>query len=231
MLINYISEPFLGFSVETLDFLRKLKNNKYNNKIWFDKNRNVYESCLKQPMRVLVSALAGDLLKVNNRFNISNKSILRINRDVRFKKDKTPYRSNYALSFTFDRIKSPELPQFYMHIDADEFIFAAGQYSMETEKLKKIRRHIYTHYDGFRKIISEKKFTDNFGKIEGESLERIPKGFEQATDLKLQNLLKKKQFYVFRSFKPEVCLEPDLAELIIENVTVTSEFVMFLFDS
>ncbi|MCX6164328.1 MAG: DUF2461 family protein, partial [Ignavibacteriae bacterium] len=93
MLDNFIKEPFLGFSNESLEFLKKLENKKYNNKIWFDKNREKYETYVKLPMRALIDNLTGELYKIDPSIVVNYKSIFRINRDIRFSKDKTPYKS------------------------------------------------------------------------------------------------------------------------------------------
>ena len=84
MLDNLIKEPFLGFSKESLAFLKKLEDKKYNNKIWFDKNRNIYEDYIKLPIRALMDSLTGELYKIDSTIVVSYKSILRINRDIRF---------------------------------------------------------------------------------------------------------------------------------------------------
>ncbi len=228
-------EPFLGFSEDALNFLRKLKNPVYNNKKWFDKNRDIYEVYVKQPMRSLIDTLSGELRNIDENIVINHKSIFRINRDIRFSKDKTPYKFHYAASFCFGVIKKSDIPQFYFHFSPDEFIFAGGQYSNEPVRLKKIRNKIFDDYENFQDIITKKVFIKEYKKISGESLTRLPKEFEfrkkEITDKMLFNLLKMKQYYVEKTYKPSVIFDTGLVDLIKYHTKLMYEFVKFLNDS
>ncbi|MCE1165513.1 MAG: DUF2461 domain-containing protein [Bacteroidetes bacterium] len=230
MLEDFIKEPFLGFDRKSVDFLNKLRNKRYNNKTWFDANRDTYETHLKHPMRTLIDTLASELKKVDDTFFITYKSILRINRDIRFKADKTPYKTNYAAAFTYERQKTPDIPQYYFELSYNEFLFAAGQYSMEPDALKKIRRGIYGKYDEFNEIINDRKFRKNYGNVLGISLQKLPKEFSgKYLSPELEKFLKMKQFYVYRTFEPDVAFSPYLVDLIIEEVKTTHDFTKFLF--
>ncbi len=231
MLDTFISEPFLGFSEEALNFFSKLKINKYNNKKWFDAHRYVYEDEIKLPMRSLLDTITPDLKKYDQRIVVSYKSIFRINRDIRFKKDKTPYKSHYGASFTYDKIKTPEVPQFYFHISSDEFLFASGQYSTDTAMIKKMRNRICKEKDLFLSIINEKNFVKNFGQVNGDKLKKIPAEYKGKDTDGITEYLKMKQFYVYKSWKPVVALTGELTELIIDNIKITGEFNKFLYDS
>jgi uncharacterized protein (TIGR02453 family) len=233
MLDLLISEPFLGFNKESLDFLDKLKNKRYNNKEWFDKHRDVYEDYLKAPMRSLLDNLSSELKKIDDRIVVSPKSIFRINRDIRFKKDKTPYKTHYSAAITYDRIKTPELPLFYFHLSPDEFFFAAGQYSTDNNLINKLRRNIIRNEERFLSIIHKKDFVKIFGKVNGECLVNVPIEYRSDTSLgeEMKNLIKMKQMYVMKSYKPEVGLSDGLMDLIVKNISITNEFNKFLFDS
>lgn len=231
MLDNYFSEPFLGFSKESLEFFAKLKISKFNNKTWFDKNRNIYEDYIKLPMRSLLDTITPELKKYDSRIVVSYKSIFRINRDIRFKKDKTPYKNHYGASLTYDRIKTPEVPQFYFHLSSDEFLFAAGQYSTDNAIIKNIRNRIYKESDEFLSIVQDKIFKKYFGKVIGEKLANIPSEYRDKEIDGISEFLKMKQFYVFRTYKPEISFSGELADIIIENIKITGEFNKFLYDS
>ncbi|MFA5405283.1 MAG: DUF2461 domain-containing protein [Ignavibacteria bacterium] len=235
MLDSLIKEPFLGFSKGSLAFLKKLEDKKFNNKIWFDKNRDSYEKFVKLPMRMLIDDLAGDLYKIDSSIVVNYKSIFRINRDIRFSKDKTPYKTITSASFCFNTIKKPELPQFYFHLSPDEFLVAGGQYSMDTDKLKKIRIYIYENFDYFKKIISIKSFAKEYIQVSGEKLSNLPRGYDR---LKLESknnllieLMKMKQFYVCKTYNPEVALNPELVNLITYNFNLMYDFTKFLNDA
>lgn len=235
MFSEVFKEPFLGFTEETLKFLKKLKNPKYNNKAWFDSNREIYEVYVKQPMRSLIDALSGELRRIDCDLVINYKSIFRINRDIRFSKDKTPYKNHYAASFCFGVIKESDIPQFYFHFSPDEFLFAGGQYSTEPVKLKKIRKKIFNEFDAFTDIISQKDFVKEYKKIEGDALINMPKEYANINSIKsdklLQEFLKMKQYYVFKTYKPEVILDTGLVDLIKHHTNLSYEFVKFLNDA
>lgn len=233
MLGELIKEPFLGFQKESLIFLKNLSNDKNNNKVWFDKNRETYEIYLKKPMRDLVDTLAIEINKIDPDIVVNYKSIFRINRDIRFSKNKMPYKNLYSAAFAFGRIKSAEIPQFYFHFDPNEFIFASGQYSMDPDNLKKIRAAIYGKFKEYKSIITKKQFTNTYKEVSGESLTKFPKGYEnidiEKNDKLLISSLKMKQYYVFKSYEAGVVLNENLADLIIENIKITYDFNKFLY--
>lgn len=231
MLDTLISEPFLGFSRKALNFFSKLKNKKCNNKKWFDANRDVFEVEIKLPMRSLLDTLTPELKKFDERIVISYKSIFRINRDIRFKIDKTPYKSHYGASLTYDKIKTPEVPQFYFHISSDEFLFASGQYSSDTAMIKKMRKRIFQDKELFLSIINEKSFVNNFGQIKGTKLKNLPFEYRRMNTEGITEYLKMKQFYVFKTYSAETALSGDLTDIILENIKITGEFNKFLYDS
>jgi uncharacterized protein (TIGR02453 family) len=232
MLDELIKEPFLGFPKKALKFLKDLSIPSNNNKAWFDENRNSYEENLKKPMRDLIDTLAIEINKIDPDIVVNYKSIFRINRDVRFAKDKRPYKEIYAAAFAFDRIKAAEIPAFYFHFNAKEFLFASGQYSMDNDYLKKIRNHIFKNYNNYKAIITEKKFVKTFGNVSGESLIKLPKGYEglniEKEDPALIEILKMKQFYVYNNFKPDIVLKDDLPDVISEHIKISYDFNKFL---
>lgn len=232
MLNEFINEPFLGFNEKSVEFLGKLKNKKYNNKKWFDRNRETYELHVKQPMRLLVDSLVPELKNIDERIFISYKSIMRINRDIRFKKDKTPYKTVYAAAFTYDRLKSPEIPLFYIHLSSDEFLFAAGQYSTDNGIIKKIRNHIFRDFDDFMSIVTDDDLARDFGSVHGESLQRLPREYAGLTLYgEKEKYLKMKQFYVEKYFRPDIAFDPDLTDVVAQCVRSTNNLNKFLYES
>jgi uncharacterized protein (TIGR02453 family) len=235
MLDNLIKEPFLGFTKESIAFLKKLENKKYNNKIWFDKNRDLYENHIKLHMRALIDNLAVEIFKIDPSIVVNYKSIFRINRDIRFSKNKTPYKSMTSASFCFNTIKKPEIPQFYFHLSPVEFLFAGGQYSLDPDKLKKIRKRIFDDFDYFKKIISEKYFVKEYKKIYGDKLTNLPRGYDNLKyDKKNETLIefiKMKQYYVYKTYNPEVAFNPELVNIIVSNINLSYDFTKFLDDA
>jgi uncharacterized protein (TIGR02453 family) len=232
MLDELIKEPFFGFDKKAFTFLRALKNSKNNSKEWFDANRSTYEEYLKRPMRDLIDTLAIEIQKIDPVIVVNYKSIFRINRDIRFSKDKRPYKNYLAAAFAFDRVKSSEIPQFYFHFSPDEFIVAGGQYSSESNMLKKIRKGIYENNDTYSKIINDKKFKREYGKVEGASLTKMPKEYAHLaktdTDKKLLQRLKMKQFYVWKNFDPIIALNGKVVDVVIKQLKLMYDFTKFL---
>ncbi|MDQ3019730.1 MAG: DUF2461 domain-containing protein [Bacteroidota bacterium] len=235
MLDKLIKEPFLGFQPEALKFLKALTNPKNNNKLWFDEHRDKYENYLKQPMRGLIDTLAVEVNKIDPDIVINYKSIFRINRDVRFSKNKAPYKNLYSAAFAFERVKSSEIPQFYFHFDPKQFIFASGQYSMDSDYLKKIRSAISKDFKTYKSLITKKNFVKTYGKVEGEVLSNLPRGFDNLDinkcDPVLIQSLKMKQFYVGKTYKPEVILSEEVVDIITENIKQSYDFTKFLHDA
>jgi uncharacterized protein (TIGR02453 family) len=234
MLDDLIKEPFLGFDKKALTFLRALKDPKKNNKEWFDANRETYEQYLKKPMRDLIDYLAVEIRKIDPDIVVNYKSIFRINRDIRFSKDKHPYKTYLSAAFTFDKVKSSEIPQFYFHFSPQEFITAGGQYSSDPNMLKKIRKGIYKNFDKYQSIINDKAFKREYKKVEGQSLTKMPKEYahleKSGADPKLLDTLKMKQFYVWKDFDPKTALDNRLTEIVIKQIKLQYDFTKFLYE-
>lgn len=161
----------------TITFLKKLKKN--NNREWFEKNRLMYEAAksdVEKNVGVVLAAakqfdkrISGDLE--------ARKCMFRIYRDVRFAKDKRPYKNNLGASFN-PGSKNANLPGYYMHIEAGGAFLAGGIWQPPAPELAKIRQEIDYNLDEFKKIINDKSFRKYFGSLEQEDkLVTAPKGY------------------------------------------------------
>ena len=165
----------------TLKFLKHLKKN--NTKEWFDKNRKTYEAA-KEDFASLVNAVIAQLGKKDPTIaTLTAKDCLfRINRDVRFSKNKAPYKSNMGASIVHGGKKSP-LAGYYFHFEPGGNSFVGGgKYMVDAPVLKKIRQEIDYSWNEFSKILTNKKFAAYYGDLEkgeGMSLSREPKGYEK----------------------------------------------------
>lgn len=232
MLGDLLRETFPGFDKEALRFLKDLKSPSKNNKEWFDRNRERYETFLKEHMKHLIDTLADEIKKTDPDIVVNYKSIFRINRDIRFSKIKTPYKTVSSAAFAFGRVKSAEIPQFYFHFSSDEFLFASGQYSMDQDHLKKIQRHIAENFDEYESIIKNGRYKRRYGEVKGESLSRLPKEFAATAGRQLKPAMEKalmmKQYYVFETDKPEVVLNEKIVKRITDGIELTYDFAKFL---
>lgn len=179
----------------TLKFLRDLKKN--NNKPWFDKNRKVYETAKADFLSFVQSVIDQYGKKDPSIQNLIAKNcIFRINRDIRFSKDKSPYKTNFGASINKDGRKAMSAAGYYFHLDPGGSFAGGGIYMPMPDALKKVRQEIDYNYADFKKIINSKKFKSLYGDLNKSadySLVRVPKGYDSenpaAEYLKLKSFI------------------------------------------
>ncbi len=218
--------PFEGFPKEGIDFLKKLKRN--NNRLWFEKHKDEYEALVKLPMQSLIAALHPHFERFAPEFDINPKrSIFRIYRDVRFSKDKTPYKTHVAAHFVLrGKPKGVEGSGYYLHIEPGEVFLGGGIYMPDGDQLKKIRRAVSSRSEQFLSAMQHPKFKKLFGKLEGEKLQRIPQGFEP--DHPMAEWLRYKQFFVGTEFPEGRCLKEKFVSDVAEVFEAAAPLVRFL---
>jgi uncharacterized protein (TIGR02453 family) len=207
--------PFSGFPREGLSFLRKLKRN--NNRDWFARHRQEYEETVRFPMQCLIATLSQRMAESAREIEFNpKKSIFRIYRDTRFSKNKTPYKTNIAASFTFRGRKGPtETPGLYVGIEPGEIFIGGGLYMPTGAQLKQIRASMVAHPDRFLEVVRSSRFKRVFGGIQGERLQRSPLGY--APDHAMIDYLRHKQFYVGRVLDDTVCLKRTFADTVARS--------------
>ncbi len=193
--------PFNGFPKSGIDFLKKLKKN--NNREWFQKHKDEYEEIVKFPMQCLIAALReklrDDIPEIE--FN-PRRSIFRIYRDVRFSKNKTPYKTNIAAGFDLrGKKKSTESPGLYIGIEPGSVFVGGGLYMPSGEQVKAIRASIIHKPQDFLDVVGDKRFKKSFGSLMGEQLQRAPLGV--AKDHPMLDHLRHKQFFVGKEWNDE----------------------------
>ncbi|MFT6747171.1 MAG: hypothetical protein ACJAZ2_001519 [Glaciecola sp.] len=197
-------------SKDNLQFLKELKQN--NNRDWFTENKPRYISQHENTIGFADEVLA----LMNKHDDISNasgkKSLMRIYRDVRFSKDKSPYKSHWA--GYFKRSTSELRGGYYFHIEQDKCFVGGGFWKPETKDMKLIRDAIVEDESEFRKIVSSKKFIENFGieGLHGDALKNVPRGYDKESSA--GDLLKLKQFLIRKDFTKEEILSPDFAKKV-----------------
>lgn len=173
-----------------LEFLKTL--NKNNNREWFEKNRKDFEN-LKLEFIGFTDEIIKDLSKYDPDISDieAKKTIFRINRDVRFSLDKSPYKNNMGASIKKEGKKSP-YAGYYIHIQPGKSFLGGGLYLPNPELLQKVREEIDYNETQLRSILQDKKFVSFFGPMQGEQLKNPPKGFDK--DHSALDLLKFKSF-------------------------------------
>jgi uncharacterized protein (TIGR02453 family) len=218
--------PFDGFPTEGIDFLKRLKRN--NNRPWFEKHKEEYEVSVKLPMQSLIAALHPHFDRFAPEFDVNPKrSIFRIYRDVRFSKDKTPYKTHVAAHFVLrGKPKGIEGSGYYMHVEPGEIFVGGGIYMPDNDQLKKIRKAIAGQPERFLSIVRQSKFKKTFGALEGEKLQRPPKGYEP--DHPMAEWLKHKQFFVGTEWPESRCLKGKFAAEVATVFETATPLVRFL---
>lgn len=164
----------------TLKFLKDLKKN--NNKPWFDANRKRYEDAKKDFEQFIQQVIDGFGKKDKSVAGIKAKDCLfRINRDIRFSKDKSPYKTNFGASINKDGRKAFSSAGYYFHLEPGQCFLGGGIYHPMPAELNKIREEVDYSFDEFKKILSAKKFKTVYGDLDRSHdfvMSRLPKGYE-----------------------------------------------------
>jgi uncharacterized protein (TIGR02453 family) len=199
---------------KTLAFLSGLKKN--NNREWFEKNRSVYETA-KADVQKFVDDLIIELSKFDKSITglEGKKCLFRINRDVRFSKNKAPYKSNFGASIKPGGKKS-NIPGYYVHIDPSSAFLAGGIWMPESEQLSAIRQEIDYNFSEFKGIINNKNFKKHFGKLSQEDvLVNVPKGY--VRDNPAADFLKLKSFIAYK----EIGSKEVTSKIFLKNCSET----------
>ena len=183
----------------TLDFLKALKKN--NNRDWFNENKPAFQVEQKKSKEFYNTLM--ELLKMHDDIDVFK--LFRIYRDVRFSKDKTPYKPHFAGSFS--RATKRLRGGYYLRIRPGESFLAGGFWEPNKEDLLRIRKEFEMDTTEIREIINNKTFKKHFGKLEGNALKTAPRGFDKEhPDM---DLIKMKQFIVVRNLTDEEVLSPN----------------------
>ena len=215
------------FQPEALKFLRGLA--KHNDREWFEPRRAVYERALKEPMLALideVSAAMEDFAPEHVR--PPHKIMMRIYRDIRFAKDKRPYKRQVSAWWARRGMEKTSGGGFYLHIHPDEVLVSCGVYMPEREQLLAIRRYLSEHaveYRALRKKILKAKGMSMTG-IDGALLTRMPKGF--AKDDPADELVRARNWGVHASLPAALAEQPTLVREIVKRFRLAAPLVEML---
>lgn len=164
----------------TIKFLKDLKKN--NNKPWFDKNRKIYEAAKADIASFIQQVIDLHSKKDNTIKNLLAKDCMfRINRDIRFSKNKSPYKTNFGASINKAGRKAMNAAGYYFHLEPGGSFMGGGLYMPMPEELKKVRQEIDYNFAAFQKIIGAKKFKSIYGNLDKSKeflLSRLPRGYE-----------------------------------------------------
>lgn len=208
-------------------FLKDLQKN--NDRDWFEANKDRFENDLRGPLLAFIDAFAEPLYKISPHLRAdarkSGGSLFRIFRDVRFSKDKSPYKTNAGVHFRHERAKDAHAPGFYLHLDPKECFLGAGIWHPEKDALVQIRQAILDRPEAWKKATGGAAFRKRFT-LDGESYKRPPAGVDKDHPL-LADLLRKDFIAVADLTQAEACAA-DFPKKLAAAWKTTSPLMAFL---
>jgi uncharacterized protein (TIGR02453 family) len=215
------------FSTSTFSFLDELAAN--NNRAWFEANKSRYEALVREPALDFIEAMEPALKSFAPSFRAEPRkvggSLMRVFRDTRFSRDKTPYKTNIGIQFRHALGKDVHAPAFYVHIASDECFFGAGCWHPEADALGKIRDLVAQKPERWLTVRDDKKFTAQW-ELWGERLTRPPRGY--AADHPAIEDIKRKDFVALAPLSIKDVTGAGLVKLAEKRFAETAPFMKFL---
>lgn len=213
------------FTEDFLLFFQELAAN--NHKEWFDENRKRYETSVKEPFKAFTQHLIDQIAEKEPIFKELKAAdcIFRINRDIRFSKDKTPYKTMCSAVISPLGKKSSSIHGIYFEFGPEHLRAYGGIYEIAKEDLLALREGLADNLNEFKKLYSHKEFKSLFGEIHGEKNKKIDKYLQEAA--MQEPLLFNKQFYFYTTFAPTVLLDPQLDKQLLNCYKVGRPMELF----
>lgn len=216
-----------SFTPRLFRFLRELKKN--NNKLWFEENKPRYFDEVRDPFLAFIADFAPRLKKINPHFVADPRpiggSLFRIYRDVRFARDKTPYKTMAAAQFNHERGKNVHAPGFYLHLEPGDVFAGAGIWHPDAQTAYLVRRAIADNPLKFKRILAARAFT-HYCTLAGDKLIRPPKDFDP--DDPLIEYLKYKDFLVLTPLSEKEACAPGFLDTFTGLCRAYAPYVKFL---
>ncbi|WP_025742015.1 DUF2461 domain-containing protein [Aquimarina pacifica] len=201
------------FTEDFTVFFEELRTN--NHKDWFHANKKRYESSVKKPFEIFTGVIISEIQKHDPTLQIEPKDcILRMNRDVRFAKDKSPYNLHYTCFISSGGRKDKSVPGIFLRFSPEMIGIMGGCFSPSKDQLQSIRTAISHDKGVFRNLLEEADFVQKFGEIRGETMKRIPKEWQEPC--KKEPLLLHKQFYYVGEEAADLICSDTLVSQIME---------------
>lgn len=218
---------FPGFPLGMLHFLEELSRN--NNRAWFEKHRERYEREVRGPALDFIRAMDRPLGRVSPHLTAAPKkvggSLMRVHRDTRFSKDKTPYKTNLGVQFRHSAGKNVHAPGVYVHVDTERAFVALGVWRPERDALAGIRAAIDQRPQAWRRAKSGKAFRERF-ELAGDALKRAPVGYSPDHP-QIEDLRRKDHIAVCALSHDEV-LSPEIVERCAGAARAGKAYLAFL---
>lgn len=219
------------FTTDYTNFFKGLAAN--NHKEWFHDHKKQYEQYVKEPFKAFV----GDLIHaIQQHYDkdldlLPKEAIFRINRDIRFAKDKTPYKLHKSAIISRGGRKNKQYPGFYLQFGVEESWLGGGAYRLDKENLQAVREHIMNNPARVKQLLDNPSFLGRYGGIQGEKNKRLPKEFKAA--YQYQPILAHKQFYFMKTYEDDesIILKDNLLDWVLEFYEAGLAWNVFLVDA
>jgi uncharacterized protein (TIGR02453 family) len=187
-----------------------------NSKAYFDANRKMYQAAVREPFVELVGDIIMRIQEHEPEVDTAPKdAIFRINRDIRFSKDKSPYKTHMGAHISRGGRKDHQYPGHYFQLGHDKVMVAGGVYMPDKDGVQKVRAHIARDPDGFDRVVNDPIFKRTFGKVQGDRLKRVPPEFKEAAVT--QPFVANKQWYYMVDIDPGVIVTDELPEVLMDQ--------------
>ncbi len=215
------------FSPQLFGFLRELAAN--NDRTWFKEHQDRYDGQVREPALRFIDDFTKPLHRISPHFEADSRtvggSLMRVHRDIRFSKDKTPYKTNVGIQFRHEQAGDVHAPAFYLHLAPRESFVGAGMWRPHTQAAYAIRHHIDGEPTAWKRATRSKRFSERFT-FGGDSLVRPPKGFD-ATHPLLEDL-KRKDFIASTPLTQRQVTAPDFLKDFTDLCRRATPLVRFL---
>lgn len=209
-----------NISPEVFSFLSELAEN--NNKPWFEGQKGRFKDC-QDTFKAFVNEVKTGMDKKDQ---IEKSKVFRIYRDVRFSKDKTPYKSHFAASFS--RLGAERRGGYYLHLKPGESFLAVGFWDPNKEDIFRIRKEFELDVSELEDLLAQNELKSVWGKLQGEQLKSAPKGFDREhPHIKF---LRYKQFIFTRKFSDEEVLKPSFSDEVVRSYEAIRPFFDYMSD-
>lgn len=219
------------FTEDYNNFFKGLAAN--NHRDWFHDNKKLYERAVKAPFAAFLKDL---IARIQQEFDPElilepKDAIFRINRDIRFSKDKTPYKLNRSAAICRGGRKQMNRPGLYLQFGVGEFMLGGGMYQPDKVRLQQIREAIVQQPEVVRALQADATFQQFYGSIKGDKNKRLPAEFK-ATHAELP-IIANKQFYFMANYEDqeELLMREDLMDWVLEHYAVGQGWNQFLVEA
>lgn len=222
-----MASRYARFHPETIRFLEQLEAN--NNREWFKEHKSRYEEEVLDVALRFIHSMQDPLAEIAPRFvalpTRVGGSLMRVYRDTRFSKNKTPYKTNIGIQFRHEQARDVHSPGYYVHIAPDQVFVGVGMWRPDSDPLRGIRERIAAKPAEWNRVMRDPSFKRQF-ELGGETLVRPPRGFDK--DHECIDDIRRKSFIAVREFEVQDSLKPQFQRTVESSFKTAEPFMRFL---